>query len=552
MPVVDLPVEDLRAVLELGLARGGGLLVDEERTAVAAILALQGPPARAYARLSGRVGRVWAVEDLDLPGVGDALAAVDALADAGLAEEPPWDARIAACTVPRLRAALRRLGLPRRGRRAELVSRLEGREGWSARRFVALRHRGLVRRLERFAFLRAHPDRSTLVVERLGHVRWPEYALAPGGGLFPDRDALLAWEAVVDRVEELGADEALDALGLHRAPGRLSLRSRLRHRVLELARERERAGEPDAALDLYRRLAEAGHADPGAVAVRIARCHEARGAPRAALAHLREVRSAATGEDALAVARTGRRVARSLGRSWAPAQPLREARRRDLRLPAGSSGARPRYRVGGVDLPVEPAVQAALAEAGRRALLAEGPLWSTLFGLVFAEAYFAPVPGALPVPYLDGPLDVGRPEFARARPAEVAAALEALREDPRATVDAAEARWRGVRLAGAVWERTEPGELGLLAEGLGSDGVEAVLRTLLERGWRARAGLPDLVLLPGEAVRLPGAVPRRLPAGVLLAEVKGPGDTLRDGQRLWLDRLVRAGVPVEVWHVTGA
>jgi hypothetical protein len=57
------------------------------------------------------------------------------------------------------------------------------------------------------------------------------------------------------------------------------------------------------------------------------------------------------------------------------------------------------------------------------------------------------------------------------------------------------------------------------------------------------------VVLPGPEARLPDAHPARLPAGLVLAEVKGTGDVLRDEQLVWQDRLLRAGVAVEVWSV---
>ena len=48
---------------------------------------------------------------------------------------------------------------------------------------------------------------------------------------------------------------------------------------------------------------------------------------------------------------------------------------------------------------------------------------------------------------------------------------------------------------------------------------------------------------------LAGARPRKLGPGVLLIEVKGPTDRLSEAQRVWLARLVEAGVPTELWRV---
>ncbi|MBW1877749.1 MAG: VRR-NUC domain-containing protein [Deltaproteobacteria bacterium] len=77
-----------------------------------------------------------------------------------------------------------------------------------------------------------------------------------------------------------------------------------------------------------------------------------------------------------------------------------------------------------------------------------------------------------------------------------------------------------------------------------------ILETLLREGWRAARGLPDLVVLPGPRIRLPGAMPSRLGEGLVLAEVKGPTDSVRDEQAAWFDRLLGAGAKVELWQVS--
>ena len=81
------------------------------------------------------------------------------------------------------------------------------------------------------------------------------------------------------------------------------------------------------------------------------------------------------------------------------------------------------------------------------------------------------------------------------------------------------------------------------------DALATVMEAFVDDWHGARKGLPDLLVLPGRGLRLPDAQPRRLHRGLLLVEVKGPGDTLRPAQRVWLDRLVRAGVQTEVWAI---
>jgi len=553
----DLVVRDLHEVIELGIDRGGHLLSEEEAEVVRRILALSGPAARLYARLTARVPEVFAVDGLGGAGIPEPLDAVAELVGSGLADhEVSWDQRADHCTVPRLAAACARLGLPTRGRRAALVERLRGREGWSDREWLRVLHRPLVRRLERLAFLRVHPDRSTLVVERLGHVRWPSYKLTDHGGLFKNRTALLAWEEVADGLDELDQAACLELLGgeLLGPPGGLDLRRRVRSRAVELAREAERAGETADARRTYLALVEGGHVAPGTLAVRVARTLEAEGESTAALAHLERSREASDPVQRRAIGRAGRRIGRAVGTGWAPDPPLRRPRRRDLRLEvAPSEGPRPLWQVGGQASTVERAVVQVLAGVGRRALHAESRLWTTLFALLFAEAYFAPVPGMLPVRHLAGPLDVGTPAFRARRSEVVSAVLRGVEAgEAGARIRAADSRYRGLRLAGASWELASAENLVELADGIGPAGLIRVLERLLDQGWRSARGLPDLAILPGPRIQLAGAFPSWLPETVLFAEVKGPGDHIRDAQAVWHDRLLQAGVAVELWKVAAS
>jgi len=550
----DHAVEDLNTILELALGRGGHLLTAGEVLVVRRIRSLRGAPARLFARLTARRPEVFAVERLAIPDVPDPSAAVDALVTADLMDRfVPWDHRLVVFTVAELREICRALDLPVGGRRADLVDRLRGRRGWSPRAVVRVRHRALILRLEQWALLRRRPDRSAFVVDRLGHVRWPAYRCTPGTGLHPDRRRLLDWEALWRDRAALEPEVLLRALDTREEwpPGDLDLRRPLRKRILRAARERERIGDPAGARRLYLGLVEGGHLSAGDVAVRVARTLEAEGRPEEAWDHLVAVRPRSRGSNRLAIARSGRRLAALLRRGWAPDPPLRRPAERHLVLPgAARVGGRPGYRSSGVARTVEPAVAQRVSSAGREALFAEGPLWTTLFALLFADAYFLPIAGALPVPFLAGPLDVGRPEFARRRPAavgEVLGAVEAGEAPER--IRAVDARLRGTWLSGAAWSRASSEQLAALAEGMGPQGLRAVLDALLVEGWRAARGLPDLVVLPGARVRLPGAVPSRLGEGLVLAEVKGPTDAVRDEQAVWFDRLLRAGVCVELWQV---
>ena len=552
----DWAVRDLHDVVRLGEERLGDLLTVSEKAVCKRILALSGPPARTFARLSARKPAAVRVTVLEIRGVPDPQAACDVLVAAGLlGEGATWRERLLAVRVPILRMFCREHGLVIRGRRAELVERLwDLPEIPAAHRWVHRPHTALVRRLERAAFLDKRADRGQLVAERLGHVTWPDYTPTGGPGLWRDRDHLLRWEAAWQACEEgtLTPGQALVALqrGDGEAPGRLSLLRRLSECVMQAATTCRREGRPLEALAVLDALRVALDGDADALCIERSRCLEDAGQPQAALSVLSQAVETTTGARRLAVNRSGRRLALSLHTAWPPDPPLSKPRERTLRLAAHTPDHRPRWSVGGASHHVEDAVIAHLAEAGRGAVRAEGGLLRTLFALLFADAILAPVRGQLPVPRLPGPLDLGRPAFAARRPALVQRALDGIAagEGPD-RVAAAAARFEGVRLAGVSRDLSDPTPLVAAARALGPRGLRAVLGPMLAEGWRAARGLPDLLVLDGPDVHLTDSSPRKLGAGGRLVEVKGPGDTLSDAQRVWLHRLARAGVPAEVWRV---
>jgi len=549
---VSLQADDLREVLTRGLARGGDLLTAGEWEVAQRILRLTGPAEVLYAWLTARVPAVFPMDALVRDDVPDPAAACATLEARGLVDHlVPWKTRAEHLTIPVLSDACRRLGLPTSGRKAELVARLAPHTGWHGGRWIRIGHRGLLARLERWAFLRPWPDRAALTAARIGVVRWPTYALTLGTGLFPHRRALLRWEDQLVPSNDPQADLRALSAGWCAAPAGLDLAPSLRRRVREHARALERDDAPGSAAELYARLVSDGGERAGRVAFRCARALEATGAPEAALTVLQAARADATDAERLGIGRAGRRLSRTLRARFAPERPLPRPRERAIRLPAATQKThRPQWRTAQGAAPIEEAVCAWLSALGRDALHGEGRPWSTLFALLFAQTYFLPVPGALPIPHLSGPLDLGTPGFRAARRAAVDGVLAAIDagEGPR-RVDEAHRAWRGVRLSGARWDVADRSTLVSLARGIGPAGLRAIMEPLVDGGRRAAAGLPDLAVLPGPAVILPDALPSRLGPGLILAELKGPTDTLRDAQRVWMARLVRAGVAVEVWDV---
>jgi hypothetical protein len=315
--------------------------------------------------------------------------------------------------------------------------------------------------------------------------------------------------------------------------------------------EDSRQADPSTALGWLERLERARGPNP-ARGWTTARLLEQLGRPQEAFEALERASRACPLEDQPRLEATGRRLARALRRAWRPLPPLLAPPTRTVHLKAAAGdGHRRRFAIDGTEVPVEEALCRLLSQLGRRALPAEGPLWAELGMLLLSDLCFLPVPDALPLPYLSAPLDFGRPGFLERRAAawaELQAAL--LAGDAPALAASALARRRGERIRGVGWSLREDDVQRALSAVPGAFLI-ALTSRLAEGGLRAAAGLPDLLLLPGDPVRLPG-FPAALGRGVVLVEAKSEGDQVRPAQAAWHHRLLANGVACEVWRVVAA
>lgn len=568
-------MRDLDRALARGLERHGHLLSAGEQATVQRLQACSAPARSLYARLFGRKDRFLATATLDYGDVDDVDAAVRELALAGLARTSAGlcSARelLSLHAVPGLRAACRALGIPHSGRRSALEARLVAAPGARVllrRPAVRLAHRSLVRRLCRAWLVDHAGDLSQLVLARMEVVKLPPHPVTGGPGLHPDRRSLRAYEAALRRWgrRELDCEaecEAALAVLEDMAPpdparARFTPLPFALRVISEAARSRERQGDPAAALATYdaalHSLQRLGRAPPPELVRRRALCLDKLGEAAAGAQACAAALEVAAPSTARALARTGRRLARRAGTAWRPLPPLRPPRLRTLTLPPSpGSGRRPRWRVGDKDRVAEAAVAAALEGAGRRVLYAENAPWTSLFALLLWDVLFAPVPGMLPGPGMHRPLDLGLPGFSARRAAALEAALGPLAagHGPAALEVALEAHG-GEAIAGLRWHEGLPGELRELVGALPGPALAGILRAYAEHWRDARSGMPDLLLLPGAACRVAGAFPGRVPEGPVFIEVKGPTDSLRDGQRVWLDRLQTLGLRAELWTIASS
>lgn len=588
------PGPDLRAALDVTFFVHRHLLSAGERALLDRLRALPAPALALVARLLGRQERLLPLEKLRYAELPDVGAAAQALVEAELV----WRAEGAVPLrwlmelhdLPALKAALRALGAPTAGRRAALEARLaeagEAARPLLVRPAIRLRSRATLRRWCAAYLLDHEGDLSRLVVERLGITRAPAYTPTGGPSLHPCRRAALEAEAARD--EHLALIIALGDLGPVEAPPeaaalsawaaraaarlsppwalrpsqrRWSAARWARRSLLRLAAELEKRGDPTAALALYERLLLDGPAP--ALSLRAALCLERLGRGAEGAARCAAARAQAPLAEALALERTGARLAKAARRGWAPMPPLPSPVERRLKLPlepVGASGGRPLYRLPpaapgapprtGV---VEGVVAAALEGLGRRVLFAENTPWTSIFALIFREELFMPVWGALPGPLLAAPLDLGGADFFAARAPALEARLAQVEagHGPQLLLENG-VQYAGEQIRGLSWSAWPLPELAKLCAALGGPALATILRVFALDHRAAGRGLPDLIALPGDGGRLPGLFPGVLPAGLLLIEVKGPGDSLRDEQRAWLHRLRSAGVAAELWWVSAA
>ncbi len=538
----EYALADLKRVVEGAIATNGALLTAGERTVCSLLLALDGAAGRVYARLASRSGELFRVDALryEDAGAGVEMLEREGLVHAGL----PWSQRICCFTVTELQELCRARGLAVGGRRQDLERRLCGEVVGHPARVIRVANKPLIRRLELLWFRSPRRDRSLLILERLGHFSPAKYEAGTGGRAFATRAELLAFEeahrAVLEPEEGLQRAASWAPRPAHLR--RLDTRRVLAARALERARELERAGEDHRAEELYRR-ALALPAQPEFAAWRLAQILGRSGRQRQGAELCAHWRQRAPPPEALRLERAGRRLARKARVTWVPARPQKRAPKRRVRLErAGTLGNRPGW---GRGVTVEQACVDALAP--RRALPAENLLWTTIFGLLFVDLYFLPVEGMLPAPFLCGPLDLGTSEFRGRRP-EIEGRLESIRAGRAREVLARnwEAR-SGQSVTGLAWKAWSQLDLEAVVEGIGP-AAATICERLLEEGWASARGLPDLCVLPGPSCKI-DAIPATIPGGLMLVEVKGPTDSMRDEQRVWHDRLLRAGVQVELWNV---
>ncbi|PWN41753.1 hypothetical protein IE81DRAFT_303249 [Ceraceosorus guamensis] len=165
----------------------------------------------------------------------------------------------------------------------------------------------------------------------------------------------------------------------------------------------------------------------------------------------------------------------------------------------------------------------------------EGSIISMLFTLLMWDVIFLPIPGAFETAYQSAPLDIGEDSFIVARAPQVRQRLHLIEErgglDLMEEVHKRESQ-RKTWAIGCKWDTYPLEDLLQIAQCVGGKGLAVICQMMCEE--YMTAGMPDLVVWNWKEKK------------VRFCEVKGPGDRLREKQKVWIDVLLRAGLDVEV------
>jgi len=153
---------------------------------------------------------------------------------------------------------------------------------------------------------------------------------------------------------------------------------------------------------------------------------------------------------------------------------------------------------------------------------------------------FANMPGALETPFQGAPLDLCEDTFYYARKDLIEARLVEIRDGRGPEIlqrHDEQYREKETWCVGLSWELCERGDLLDIVKCLGGKPLSTICRLFCEDYKGRRSGGPDLFIWKAEEQLCK------------FVEVKGPGDTPQENQKLWFDALLRANAAVEICKV---
>ncbi|KAI0748550.1 VRR-NUC domain-containing protein [Daedaleopsis nitida] len=168
----------------------------------------------------------------------------------------------------------------------------------------------------------------------------------------------------------------------------------------------------------------------------------------------------------------------------------------------------------------------------------EGRIVTTLFGLLFWDIIFAPIPGAFETPFQSAPLDLAEDTFYHSRREHADARLEEIKEGRAAEIiEQTYDKHKDVICVGVRWDLFTKEDLVGIAKCLLPKSLMAICQLMCEDYAGRTAGVPDLIIWHEEE------------RWAKFVEVKGPGDSLQENQKVWIDVLLMSGMPVDLCNI---
>lgn len=383
-------------------------------------------------------------------------------------------------------------------------------------------------RLRLMFFGNLYQDWSEFVLSELGIFKYEQVDLSPAAQGFSSRqdiDDYLQMFACRERF--LGGEDAQAVVADIPAAAYANpwLEERRGKLLFQIAQHYERIGELTQALRLY-----AGSDQPGA-RLRAIRVLERCGQPQAAFALAQQAAQQVESEaEQQQLLRVMPRLRRALGHPKLAPSTATTIVQYEIVLPRPDPG-----------ISVESALGQHLACADAPALYVENALINSLFGLLFWDAVFAPVPGAFFHPFQSGPADLHSPDFRARRASQFEAGFALLHNGGyRQTILHNFRIKENTQSPFVFWGAIDAPLLALALDCLPPRHLEICFERILQDIKSNRSGLPDLIQFwPAEQ-------------RYQMIEVKGPGDRLQDNQIRWLDYFARHEIPVAVYYVQWA
>ncbi|MDP1539939.1 MAG: VRR-NUC domain-containing protein [Moraxellaceae bacterium] len=182
----------------------------------------------------------------------------------------------------------------------------------------------------------------------------------------------------------------------------------------------------------------------------------------------------------------------------------------------------------------------ALTTEARSVHYVENTLLCGLFGLLFWEVIFAPIPGAFFNPYQRGPADLFHPDFVIRRRSQINKRLEQL--DSNDYSDQILNTWHqkhGLQNPFVIWPALNEELLQKALSVIPAQHLKLIFQRMLDDLRHHTSGLPDLIAFDTSSEE----------ARYQMIEVKGPNDRLQDNQVRWFEFFAHYGIPAQVLHV---